>query len=72
MSRKIILGQTESNFSQHGYGNGESWTEVAARARRRRCFRDGGEQMACYIASVSDIDGRRANLTALAGSNGTS
>lgn len=63
--KKIILGQTESNFSQHGYGNVESWTEVAARARRRRCFWDGGEQMACYIASRSDIDDVVPTLTAL-------
>ena len=63
--RTIILGQTESNFSQHGYGSVESWTEVAARARRRRCFYDGGEQMACYIASRSDIDDVVPTLTAL-------
>jgi len=63
--KKVILGQTESSFSQHGYGNVESWTEVAARARRRRCFWDGGEQMACYIASRSDIDDVVPTLTAL-------
>ncbi|NMD27245.1 MAG: hypothetical protein GYA81_04675 [Chloroflexi bacterium] len=63
--KKIILGQTESNFSQHGYGSVETWTEVAARARRRRCFYDGGEQMACYIASRSDIDDVVPTLTAL-------
>jgi len=63
--RTIILGQTESNFSQNGYGNVESWPEVAARARRRRCFWDGGEQMACYIASRSDIDDVVPTLTAL-------
>jgi len=63
--KTIILGQTESNFSQNGYGNVESWPEVAARARRRRCFWDGGEQMACYIASRSDIDDVVPTLTAL-------
>jgi len=36
--KRIILGQTKSNFIQHGYGDVETWTEVAARARRRRCF----------------------------------
>lgn len=43
----------------------EEWTEVAARARRRRCFYDGGELMACYIASRSDIDDVVPTLTAL-------
>ena len=63
--KKIILGQTKTNFIQHGYGNVEEWTEVAARARRRRCFYDGGELMACYIASRSDIDDVVPTLTAL-------
>ncbi|MFZ3070215.1 MAG: hypothetical protein WA110_03725 [Anaerolineaceae bacterium] len=63
--KKIILGQTEANFMQYGYGNVEEWTEVAARARRRRCFFDGKDQMACYIASRSDIDDVVPTLTAL-------
>ncbi|MGV8050521.1 MAG: hypothetical protein AB2L21_09310 [Anaerolineaceae bacterium] len=63
--KKIILGQTAANFLQHGYGNVEEWTEVAAKARRRRCFFDGKDQLACYIASRSDIDDVVPILTAL-------
>ena len=62
---KIILGQIKDNFIQHGFGDVEAWQEVCAKARRRRCFFDGKDQMACYIASRSDIDDVVPILTAL-------
>ena len=62
--KAVLLGQSESLFEQSGYPNIEHWTEVAARARRRRCFFDGESLLACYIASRSDIDDVIPLLTA--------
>ncbi|GAP17405.1 DUF6909 family protein [Levilinea saccharolytica] len=52
----IILGQSASVFAQHGYENIEAWQEVSARARRRRCFFNRKDTLACFIASGSDIE----------------
>lgn len=52
----VMLGQSATVFMQAGQDNVENWTEVAARARRRRCFYNGKDLLACYIASRSDID----------------
>lgn len=54
--KAVLLGQSETVFEQSGYSHIEEWTEVSARARRRRCFYDGDSLLACYIASRSDID----------------
>lgn len=62
---KVILGQSASSFAEYGYPNIESWQEVSAKARRRKCFYDGNERLACYIASRSDIDDVVPCLTAL-------
>ena len=62
--KSVLLGQSESLFEQSGYPNIEQWTEVAARARRRRCFFDDKSLLACYIASRSDIDDVVPLLTA--------
>jgi hypothetical protein len=53
--RTVVLGQSHTVFNQHGY-NLEGWQFLAARARRRRCFYDSKETLACFIASRSDID----------------
>ena len=63
--KKVILGQSASSFTEYGYNNIESWQEVSAKARRRKCFYDGNESLACYIASRSDIDDVVPCLTAL-------
>lgn len=63
--RKVILGQSAANLASFGYGDVETWQEVSAKARRRRCFYDGGERLACYIASRSDIDDVIPSLTTL-------
>lgn len=63
--RKVILGQSSDSFITYGCGNVEDWQEVTAKARRRRCFFDGHDQLACYIASRSDIDDVVPCLTAL-------
>lgn len=62
--RSIILGQDTEVFRRHGYENIESWMSVSARARRRRCFFDGQETLACFIASRSDIEDVIPALTA--------
>ncbi len=62
--RSIVLGQNTELFRRHGYTQIESWQSVTARARRRRCFFDGKETLACYIASRSDIEDIVPALTA--------
>jgi len=52
----VLLGQSASVFENHGYADVEKWTPVNARARRRRCFFNGKDKMACFIASRSDIE----------------
>lgn len=60
----IILGQSEEVFRRQGYPEMESWQPVTAKARRRRMFFDGQENLAAYIASISDIDDLVPTLTA--------
>ncbi len=54
--RTLVLGQSIDVFKREGIGDIESWQPVAAQARRRRCYFDGDETLACIIASRSDID----------------
>ncbi len=63
-TQKIVLGQTASNFVHFGYGHVEEWQEVSAKARRRRCYYNGEDTLACFIASRSDIDDVVPSLTA--------
>jgi hypothetical protein len=62
--RHVILGQSQEVFGQHGYPEVETWQAVSAPARRRRMFYDGQDQLAAYIASISDIDDIVPLLTA--------
>ncbi|MBL6966324.1 MAG: hypothetical protein ISR60_07190 [Anaerolineales bacterium] len=62
--KTVILGQSSEVFRREGVGDVESWQPVAARARRRRCYFDGDETLACIIASGSDIDDVVPLLTA--------
>jgi hypothetical protein len=59
----VIMGQSSGVFNRHGF-DVESWQPVSARARRRRCFFNGVDTLACYIASRSDIDDLIPSLTA--------
>ena len=52
----VLLGQSASVFENHGIENVEQWQSVNARARRRRCFYNGKDKLACFIASRSDIE----------------
>lgn len=60
----VILGQSTSVFAKRGYTNLELWEETPARARRRRCFFNGQDLLACIIASRSDIEDVIPTLTA--------
>ena len=60
----VFLGQSTAVFEREGVGNIETWQPVAARARRRRCYFDGKDALACIIASRSDIDDVIPLLTA--------
>ncbi len=63
--RTVVLGQSIAVFRRGGYHDIETWQEVSAQARRRRCFFDGENKLACLIASQSDIDDIVPALTAL-------
>lgn len=62
--KAVLLGQSATVFEQFGYHLSENWTEVSARARRRRSYYDGKGLLACFIASRSDIDDVIPMLTA--------
>lgn len=62
--KAVLLGQSATVFEQFGYNLSEDWTEVSARARRRRSYYDGKGLLACFIASRSDIDDVIPMLTA--------
>ena len=52
----VILGQRVETFIDMGIGNVGEWEQVSAIARRRRCFYDNKETLACLLASRTDID----------------
>ena len=51
----VILGQSHELFEAAGYDVAR-WTIVKTRGRRRPLRYDGGEKLAVFIASASDID----------------
>jgi hypothetical protein len=61
---RVLLGQSEDVFAQHGF-QVEQWQAVTASARRRKWFYDGKSTLAVYIASVSDTDDIVPTLVAL-------
>lgn len=52
---RILLGQSDDVFAQHGF-KVDQWQAVSASARRRKWFYDGKNTLAVFIASVSDTD----------------
>lgn len=61
----VILGQSKDVFARFGgYRDIEDWEVVTAFARRRRCYFNGTDTLACVIASQSDIDDVIPILTA--------
>jgi hypothetical protein len=62
--RLVVLGQSTEVFVDEGYDVEREWQRVESPARRRRCYFDGQETLACLIASRSDIDDVIPILTA--------
>ena len=63
-TRLVVMGQSLATFAQAGFRIDGSWQQVYAPARRRRCFYNGEDTLACLIASRSDIDDIIPMLTA--------
>jgi hypothetical protein len=61
--RRVVLGQSVAQFSAAGLPI-ERWQTVRTRGRRRPLRWDGGETLAAFIASASDIDDLVPILTA--------
>jgi hypothetical protein len=61
--RRIVLGQSHQQFDHAGYAV-DRWEVVRTRGRRRPLRWDGGETLAGFIASASDIDDLVPILTA--------
>jgi hypothetical protein len=61
--RRIVLGQSAAQFSAAGYDL-ERWEPVKTRGRRRPLRYDGGQTLAVFVASASDIDDLVPILTA--------
>ena len=61
---RVLLGQSDEVFAQHGF-QVEQWQAVTASARRRKWFFDGKNTLAVYIASVSETDDIVPTLVAL-------
>ena len=53
--RRIVLGQSHAQFVAAGY-HLETWQIVRTRGRRRPLRWDGGDTLAAFVASASDID----------------
>jgi hypothetical protein len=54
--RLVVLGQSLDVFLRGGIGDVETWKTVSAVARRRKCYYNGVDTLACFIASQTDID----------------
>ena len=61
--RHIVLGQSLAQFQAAGYMV-DQWQVVRTRGRRRPLRYDGGDTLAAFIASASDIDDLVPILTA--------
>ena len=61
--RRLVLGQSQHQFDHAGYAI-DRWQIVRTRGRRRPLRWDGGETLAAFIASASDIDDLVPILTA--------
>lgn len=61
--RRLVLGQSHQQFDHAGYAV-DRWQIVRTRGRRRPLRWDGGETLAAFIASASDIDDLVPILTA--------
>lgn len=62
--KHLLLGQTRKQFVENGHEQVTSWEPVSSPGRRRRWYWDGGEYLAAYIASTSDLDDLIPSLVA--------
>jgi hypothetical protein len=62
--RLVVMGQSVEVLKRAGYEEVSTWEQVSAPVRRRRCYFDGVDTLACLIASRSDIDDIIPMLTA--------
>ncbi|MGC4192641.1 MAG: hypothetical protein QM589_15980 [Thermomicrobiales bacterium] len=62
--KHIILGQTHRAFVLGGYDDVADWSPQSAPGRRRRWYWDGGQNLAAYFASTSDLDDLIPSLVA--------
>lgn len=62
--KRVILGQNSEGFTRRGWANIETWEQDCAAARRRRCYYNGKDTLACFIASRTDIEDMVPTLTA--------
>ncbi len=53
--RRLVLGQTVENFDRAGL-DVRRWRRVTTRGRRRPMRWDGGDTLAVFVSSTSDID----------------
>jgi hypothetical protein len=53
--RQVVMGQNPRQFAHAGMPL-SSWTTVRSRGRRRPLRHDGGQTLAVFVASASDID----------------
>ena len=60
----VILGQTPKSFTNAGFHNVSNWEQVSSPGRRRRWYWNGGEMLAAFIASSSDLDDLIPSLVA--------
>lgn len=63
-TKNILLGQSEAFLQESGVDIGQ-YSEVYAKARRRRCLYNGDGTMIAFISSKSDIDDVFPSLLAL-------
>ena len=52
----IMLGQSIQAFTRAGFTHLSTWTAQSSPGRRRKWLYDGGDILAAYIASSSDLD----------------
>jgi hypothetical protein len=61
--RRVVLGQSVAQFVKHGF-DVSRWQVVRTRGRRRPLRWDGGDTLAVFVASASDIDDLAPIVTA--------
>lgn len=53
---RVVLGPAEDAFAEAGFPGVEDWVQIRSRARRRRYHYDGGQTLAVFVTSMTDLD----------------